>query len=59
MRWGFHEYFRIAKENQMSYKYSKFTEWALENFPISLDLVEKYENPYPEMTEDQAEKAKE
>ena len=43
----------------MSYKYDIFKAWAVENFPVSLDLVEKYENPYPEMTEDQAEKAKE
>ena len=59
MRWGFHEYFREAKENHMSYKFENFKAWATENFPVSLDLIEKYENPYPEMTEEDAEMAKE
>lgn len=41
----------------MSYKFEEFRDWALVNFPISLDLIEKYENPYPQLSEEDTVKA--
>lgn len=49
MRHAFHEYFNTHEKTQFNYKYDEFEVWAKENYPISLTLVEKYENPYPEI----------
>lgn len=49
LRWVFHEYFRIHNLHQLSYKYADFCIWAEENYPAVFKLIEKYENPYPEV----------
>ena len=49
MRFAFHEYFRIFKKDQFTYKYVDFKKWAKKIYPTAIKLVEKYENPYPEL----------
>ena len=49
LRWVFHEYFNLNHLHQLSYKYKDFCVWATENYPAVFPLIEKYENPYPEV----------
>lgn len=49
MRHAFHEYFNTFQKTQFTYKYTEFEKWATEIYPIALTLVDKYENPYPEV----------
>lgn len=49
LRWVFHEYFTLHHLHQLSYKYNDFCAWATENYPAVFTLIEKYENPYPEV----------
>lgn len=49
LRWVFHEYFTIHHLHQLSYKYKDFCVWATENYPAVFPLIDKYENPYPEV----------
>jgi len=51
MRYAFHEFFRIFEKDQFSYKFTNFEKWATEHMPIALKMIEKYENPYPELDE--------
>lgn len=55
MRHGFHEYFKREDESHLTYKYQLFEDWAKANFPVCLRLVEKYENPYPELNIEKAQ----
>jgi len=50
MRWCFHEYFRLHQKTQLSYKYADFESWVTPLYPICLTLIEKHENPYPELS---------
>lgn len=49
LRWVFHEYFNLHQLHQLSYKFKDFTVWATEHYPAVFSLIEKYENPYPEV----------
>lgn len=57
MRHAFHEYFNTFEKTQFNYKFSEFVPWAKENYPISLTLIEKYENPYPEINYEKLKEA--
>lgn len=50
LRWVFHEYFRLFNVDQCNYKYPLFEVWATEHYPTVFVLIKKYENPYPEIT---------
>lgn len=49
LRWVFHEYFKLHNLHQLSYKYADFCVWAEDSYPAVFKLIEKYENPYPEV----------
>lgn len=50
LRWVFHEYFNLHNLHQLSYKFANFQVWAQENYPGVFPLIQKYDNPYPEVS---------